>query len=236
MKIYIIAATVLFCVSCGNKQNVSESDTMEIEYSQIPIPKIMDERIKQMYSTDNISAFEKEIELAYNDDMSVYNTSSYFIDSLFMIEKDTFRYNHGGLFDNYHHSKYYQEIEKDIFRTNIVMDYMEYNWSTQGMARMFIYKRLSYLKLIDKYYHILLTELDDKKKVLLIENQKKWTESYQSNKNLMESIFEPSLEKYPRSEHAIWNAASTNSKCTDRLYFLFNCLYNYEEVQEFLSD
>ena len=184
MKIYIITVIVLFCVSCGNKQNVSESNTTEIEYSQIPIPEIMDERIKQMYSTDDISAFEKEIELAYNDDMSVYNTSSDFIDSLFVIEKDSLLHNHGGFYDyynRYNHSKYYSEIEKDIFRTKIVSEYMSYNKGLLGDIRFLIYGRQSHLKLIDKYYHILLTELDD-------ETKKYWLKIKRNGKKALNQI------------------------------------------------
>jgi len=226
MKIYIIAATVLFCVSCGNKQNVSESDTMEID----TIPYI--EKIG--IDSADISIYENEIKLVFSSDMDIYYTPNEYFDSLFMTNKDSLLsvYNLMDLYngDETAHGK---EAEKDLFRMLKVSDYMEYDLSTYGMCESCGFREKSYLKLIHKYYNRLLLEVDDREKKLLIKSQKIWLQSYELDKDFTWSIYEPFEHG---SYFRLQNCCSTMDKCCERFYFILGLLLDNESINEIEAD
>ena len=221
-KIYIIVVTVLFCVSCGNKQNVSESDTTEID----TIPYL--EKIG--IDSADIPIYENEIKLVFSDDMDIYNTPNEYFDSLFMTNKDSLLSVYGIVYlyngDETAHGK---EAEKDLFRHHRVAEYLEYDWSTYGMCKVCGFKEKSYLKLIHKYYNRLLLEVDDREKKLLIESHKIWLQSYELDKDFAWSIYEP-------FEHGsffrVQNCCSTTEKCRERFYFILGLLPDNESINE----
>ena len=252
-KIYIIIVTVLLCVSCGNKQNNTESDTKEIEsvfdesaekeinLAELGIDSLMlnNGRVNKIINHSNfeksgidiskIHIYEEEIELVFSDDMDIYNTPSEYFDSLLMTNKDSFLGVYGilDILDGVG-TVHRKEAEKDLFRLHRVEEYMDYDYSIYGLCYSGNFVTNSYLKLIHKYYNRLLLEVDDREKKVLIKSQNIWLQSHELDKEFALSIYEP-------FEHGAWfrvhNCCSTLDKCRERFYFIFRMLNDYESMK-----
>ena len=227
-KIYIIAVTVLLCVSCGNRQNVSKSTNEDFDIAESRMDTSMLYNDFGITSAD-VPFYDKEIELVFSDDMDIYNTPSEYFDSLLMTNKDSFLGVYGilDILDGVG-TVHRKEAEKDLFRLHRVEEYMDYDYSIYGLCYSGNFVTNSYLKLIHKYYNRLLLEVDDREKKVLIKSQNIWLQSHELDKEFALSIYEP-------FEHGAWfrvhNCCSTLDKCRERFYFIFRMLNDYESMK-----
>ena len=227
MKNYIIAIIVLFCVSCGNKQNVSESDTTEID----TIPYL--EKIG--IDSADISIYENEIKLVFSSDMDIYYTPNEYFDSLFMTNKDSlltlYGYEIPELYNEGANSVSGREAEKDIFRMYSIDYYMDYSqtYAMYDICLSCLFSEKAYLKLIHKYYNRLLLKVSDSQKKILIESQKTWLQSHKLDNDFADSIYQP----YDYGDiYTVSNNCAVLEKCKARFYFILGILVDYEEMNE----
>ena len=228
-KNYIIAAIVLFCVSCSNKQNVSESTNEDFNLAESGMDSSMLYNNFGITNAD-VPFYDNEIELVFSDDIDIYNTPNEYFDSLLLTNKDSLLSVYG-IVDLYNgdETAHGKEAEKDLFRHHRVAEYMEYDLSTYGMCEVCGFREKSYLKLIHKYYNRLLLEVDDRERKLLVKSQNIWLQSYELDKDFAMSIYEP-------FEHGSWfrlqNSCSTLDKCRERFYFVLDKLLDNESINE----